>query len=96
MSHYFGWPEFAVEEYSVRLMNRQYRSATARYAQLNTDIRNDALRVPEFFATARRVLDLDRKRAQSFRYVFGPTPAELGSKWKTARWAQYSQSVQNA
>ena len=86
VSHYFGWPEFAVEEYSVRLMTRQYRSATARYAQLNTDIRNDALRVPEFFATARRVLDLDRKRAQSFRYVSGPTPAELGNA--TARIAE--------
>jgi hypothetical protein len=86
VSHYFGWPEFAVEEYGARLMNRPYRSATARYSQLNTDIRSDALRIPEFFATARRVLDLDRKRAQSVRYVSGPTPDELGNA--TARIAE--------
>ena len=79
VSHYFGWPAFAVEEYSVKLLNRQYRSATARYAQLNTDIRSDAMRIPEFFAAARRVLDLDRKRAESFRYVAGLTPAEAGN-----------------
>jgi hypothetical protein len=29
--------------------------------------------------TARRVLDLDRKRAESFRYVSGMTPAEAGN-----------------
>ena len=86
VSHYFGWPAFAVEEYSVKLLNRQYRSATARYAQLNTDIRSDAMRIPEFFAAARRVLDLDRKRAQSFRYVSAPTPDELGNA--TARIAE--------
>ncbi len=79
VSHYFGWPAFAVEEYSGRLMDRHYRSATARYHQLETDIRNDAIRVPEFFATARRVLDLDNKRAQSMRYVSGLTPDEAGN-----------------
>lgn len=79
VSHHFGWPEFRVEEYSVKLMDRHYRSATARYSQLNTDIRNDVLRIPNFFMTARRVLDLDRKRADSFRYVSGLTPGEAGN-----------------
>jgi hypothetical protein len=79
VSHYFGWPEFAVEEYSVKLMNRHYRSATARYSQLNTDVRNDVVRFPDFFMTARRVLDLDRKRAESFRYVSGITPPEVAN-----------------
>ncbi len=79
VSHHFGWPEFAVEEYSARLLDRAYRSATARYAQLNTDVRNDAIRVPEFFMTARRVLDLDRKRAESYHYVSGMTPVEAGN-----------------
>jgi hypothetical protein len=78
-THYFGWPEFHVEGYSAKLMHREYRSATARYNQLNTDIRNDALRVPEFFANGRGVLDMDRKRAMSFRYVNGLTPAEAGN-----------------
>jgi hypothetical protein len=86
VSHHYGWPEFAVEEYSVRLMDRHYRSATARYAQLNTDIRNDVIRIPEFFATAHRVLDLDAERAQSFHYVSGLTPGEAGNA--TARIAE--------
>jgi len=79
VSHHFGYPEFRLEEYSARLMNGHYRSATARYSQLNTDIRNDVLRIPDFFMTARRVLDLDRKRAESFRYVSGLTPPEAGN-----------------
>src|SRR5690348_16626186 len=79
VSHYFGWPEFRVEEYSVKLMNRHYRSATARYSQLNTDIRYDVVRIPDFFMTARRVLELDRKRTESFRFVAGLTPPEAGN-----------------
>lgn len=79
VSHHFGYPAFAVEEYSVKLMDRHYRSATARYSQLNTDIRNDVVRIPDFFMTGRRVLDLDRKRAESFHYVSGLTPAEAGN-----------------
>jgi hypothetical protein len=79
VSHYFGWPAFALEEYSGKLMDRHYRSATARYSQLNTDIRNDVVRIPDFFMTAHRVLDLDRKRAESLRYVSGLTPAEAGN-----------------
>jgi hypothetical protein len=79
VTHHYGWPEFRVEEYSAKLMGEYYRSATARYHQLNTDIRNDVVRIPDFFMTARRVLDLDRKRAESFRYVSGLTPAEAGN-----------------
>jgi hypothetical protein len=79
VSHYFGWPAFALEEYGGKLMERHYRSATARYHQLNTDIRNDVVRIPDFFMIARRVLDLDRKRAEAFRYVSGLTPPEAGN-----------------
>jgi hypothetical protein len=79
VTHYFGWPEFRVEEYSAKLMGEYYRSATARYHQLNTDIRNDVVRVPDFFMVARRVLDLDAKRAESYRYVSGLTPPEVGN-----------------
>jgi hypothetical protein len=45
------------------------RSPAARYAQLIDDIRNDSTRLPEFFETAGRVFDMDRKRARSFVYV---------------------------
>jgi len=65
----FRWPGYEVSGYGKRLLAEPYRSATARYAQLNTDIRNDAIRVPEFFAVARRVLDLDDKRTKSLAYV---------------------------
>src|SRR5262249_24334284 len=58
------------------LLTEPYRSATARYAHLNTDIRNDVARVPDFFATARRVFDLDDKRLQSEAYVTALSPAE--------------------
>ena len=72
----FHWPVFEIPDYGKRLLAEPYRSATARYAQLNTDARNDAVRVPEFFTTARRVLDLDGKRAESLAYVSGLKPAE--------------------
>lgn len=76
VSHTFGWPGYDIARYGDRLLHSPYRSATARYAQLNTDIRNDVVRIPDFFATARRVIDLDRKRALSFAYVTAITPKE--------------------
>jgi len=79
VSHHFGYPVFTLEEYSVKLMDRHYRSATARYFQLNTDIRNDVVRIPDFFMTASRVLDLDRKRAEAFHFVSGLTPPEAAN-----------------
>lgn len=79
VSHAFGWPGYDVARYGDNLLHRQYRSATARYAQLDTDIRNDVARIPEFFATARRVVDLDSKRALSFAYVTEMTPTEHGN-----------------
>jgi hypothetical protein len=86
VSHHEGWPQFRVEGYSTRLMGEHYRSATARYDRLNTDIRNDVQRLPDFFATAYTVLDLDGKRRQSFQYVSAMTRAEKGNA--TARIAE--------
>jgi hypothetical protein len=74
-----GWPKYTVSGYSAALMGEHYRSATARYGKLNNDIRDDAQRVPEFFAVARTVLDLDDKRGQSFAYVSALTRAEKGN-----------------
>jgi hypothetical protein len=71
-----GWPAFEVGGYGDRLLAMHYRSATARYSQLNTDIRNDVVRIPDFFGKARRVLDLDRKRGQSLAYVSALQPHE--------------------
>jgi hypothetical protein len=81
-----GWPKYSVSGYSVKLMAESYRSATSRYDKLNNDIRDDVQRVPEFFATARTVLDLDNKRGESFAFVSHMTPAEHGNA--TARMAE--------
>jgi hypothetical protein len=64
-----GWPHYDRLAYAKRLMVTPYRSATARYAQLDTDIRNDVTRIGPFFLTARRVLDMDDKRGKSLAYV---------------------------
>jgi hypothetical protein len=64
-----GWPHYDRLAYARELMVTPYRSAGARYAKLDTDIRNDVLRVGPFFMTARRVLDMDDKRAKSLAYV---------------------------
>lgn len=45
------------------------RSEVSSYAQIVTDARNDVVRIEPFFEVAARVLDLDRRRADSLRYV---------------------------
>jgi hypothetical protein len=82
----FHWPAFEIADYGKKLLSEPYRSATARYSQLNTDVRNDALRVPDFFAVARRVLDLDQKRRQSFAYI--PTLSKAEKSNAIARMAE--------
>lgn len=56
------WYAFDVTAYSRLLTARPYRSATARYATLDDDIRNDVTRLDPFFVLARQVLDTDRRR----------------------------------
>ena len=48
----------------------------ARYARLIDDIRNDSARLPQFFETAARVLDIDQKRRKSLNYVSGLSASE--------------------
>lgn len=55
--------------YANHLISKRFRSASARYAQLTEDIRNDTTRLPQFFETAARVLDIDQKRRKSLAYV---------------------------
>lgn len=66
--------------YFSHLIAADDRSPAARYAQLIDDIRNDITRMPEFFETAGRVLDLDQKRARSVAYVAGSGDDELTRK----------------
>jgi hypothetical protein len=71
-----SWWGFDRTAYAARLFGRPVRSADARYARLNDDIRNDVERIGPFFAAAGQVLDLDRKREQSMTYIPDLSPAE--------------------
>ncbi len=62
--------------YWNRLMGSRYRSPSARYAQLADDIRNDTTRLPQFFDTAARVLDIDGKRRRSLAFIAQVSPYE--------------------
>jgi len=55
--------------YATHLLSDRYRSPSARYAQLSDDINNDIARLPQFFETASRVLDIDQKRLKSLALV---------------------------
>jgi hypothetical protein len=62
--------------YTTRLFTERHRSPSSRYAKLTDDIRNDIDRMPQFFETAGRVLDIDRKRRQSFAFIRDLSSAE--------------------
>lgn len=62
--------------YAGRLFESGYRSPSARYSQIMDDIRNDITRLPQFFETATRVVDIDQKRRKSLGYISDLPPAE--------------------
>jgi hypothetical protein len=70
------WGAFDITEYERQLMGTAYRSATARYAKLNDDIRSDVERIPQFFTVARRVLDMDQNREKALPHVSALTKDE--------------------
>jgi hypothetical protein len=55
--------------YASHLFESGYRSPAARYSQITDDIRNDISRLPQFFETATRVIDIDQKRRKSLAYI---------------------------
>jgi hypothetical protein len=55
--------------YATHLFGDRYRSPSARYSRLTDDIRNDETRLPQFFETATRVVDIDEKRRKSMDYI---------------------------
>jgi hypothetical protein len=63
------WPYPDRSAYASRLFQTAYRSQTARYNRLIEDIRIDVTRLDPFYASARVVLDLDKKRDSSLAYV---------------------------
>lgn len=55
--------------YGRALIDEPHRSHASRYAQLIDDVRDDITRFEPFFASAIRVIDLDRKRDASMHYM---------------------------
>ena len=62
--------------YGRLLIDEPHRSHSSRYAQLIDDVRDDITRFEPFFASAIRVLDLDRKRNASLVHVSELSPRE--------------------
>jgi hypothetical protein len=69
-------PLFDRTAYGRALIDEPHRSHSSRYAQLIDDVRDDVTRFEPFFATAIRVLDLDRKRNASLAHVSELSPRE--------------------
>ena len=92
--------EFWVEDPTAyyRNLTAEYdRSPSVRYNKLKDDIRNDIVRIEPFFAVARRVVDIDRRREASMRYIADHSPAEranaearIGENSLTIAWVQHS------
>ena len=55
--------------YTTYLLTEPRRSPSSRYGHLIDDIRNDTERLPQFFETAARVMDIDGKRHKAFAYI---------------------------
>jgi hypothetical protein len=55
--------------YGRSLIDEPHRSHTSRYNVLMEDVRNDITRFEPFFASAARVIELDRKRNASLKLV---------------------------
>ncbi len=62
--------------YGRALIDEPHRSHASRYAQLIDDVRDDITRFEPFFASAIRVIDLDRKRDASMKYMTELSPRE--------------------
>ena len=62
--------------YGRTLIDEPHRSHSSRYALLIEDVRNDITRFEPFFASAIRVIDLDRKRNASMARVSELSPRE--------------------
>jgi hypothetical protein len=71
-----GGAPFDRTAYWTHLDAAHRRSEASSYAQIVGDARNDAVRIEPFFAVAARVIDVDRRRAESLGYVASVSEAE--------------------
>src|SRR3954467_4219269 len=69
-------PAFDRTAYGRLLIDEPHRSHTSRYSNLMDDVRDDLTRFEPFFASAIRVLELDKKRNASLKLVSELSPRE--------------------
>ena len=69
-------PAFDRTAYGRALIDEPHRSHSSRYAQLIEDVRNDITRFEVFYASAVKVLDLDRRRNASLSRISELSPRE--------------------
>jgi hypothetical protein len=88
---------FDTAAYYAHLSGEFHRSSAARYNQLIDDMRNDIVRIEPFFATARRIVDIDQRREKSMQYVTDLSPPErvsalarIGENSLTIAWVHHS------
>jgi hypothetical protein len=62
--------------YGRTLIDEPHRSHSSRYAQLTDDVRDDITRFEPFFASAVRVIDLDKKRDAALAHISELSPRE--------------------
>src|SRR5947208_66565 len=69
-------PIFDRTAYGRALIDEPHRSHSSRYSNLIDDVRDDISRFEPFFASAIKVLELDRKRNASLAHVSELSPRE--------------------
>src|ERR1700744_5567520 len=69
-------PVFDRTAYGRALIDEPHRSDASRYAQLIDDVRGDISRFEPFYASAIKVIDLDRKRDASLAHITELSPRE--------------------
>jgi hypothetical protein len=69
-------PVFDRTAYGRTLIDEPHRSHSSRYAQLIEDVRDDINRFELFYATAIKVIELDRKRDASLPHISELSPRE--------------------
>jgi hypothetical protein len=62
--------------YYTNLLVANFRSTAGRYNRLNDDIRNDVVMMGNFFYTAHRVIEADRKRQATMALIPDISPPE--------------------
>ena len=69
-------PVFDRTAYGRALIDEPHRSHASRYAQLIDDVRDDITRFEQFYGTAVRVIDMDRRRNATMAHISDLSPRE--------------------